>query len=137
MSNPTLEKTYKVSGAAIAANKIVYGDTTNTTNNEVVVLSATASTQRPIGVTAESTSAADKPARIVISGIAKVNVDGSGTAIDIGDQIIATTAGQGIKAAAVGATAQEVLGIALAPSAAAGDLIDVLIDRQSLVKGTV
>jgi hypothetical protein len=134
VGTPTVDATgfiaAKVTGAAIAVGKIVQGDTTNTTNSSIQVLAATASTQKPLGVTTTATTAAGEIATIQYAGICKVNVDGSGTAIDIGTQIVATTAGQGIAAPTADATERWVLGYALAPSAADGDLIPVMIDRS-------
>ncbi len=135
-SNPGLQKAYLVSDASIAVAKIVTGDTTDTTNSSVVVKGATANTDFPLGVTATSTSAADKPATILLSGIVELNVDGNASAIDINDRLVSNGSGQGVKAATASATAQQVLGYALAPSTAAGDIISVLIDRHTFVKGT-
>jgi len=101
--------------------------TSNTTNTDRVAKAATAATQVPIGVTLEPTAAADEQAAVRTGGIALVDVDGSGTAIDIGTPIMATTGGQGIAAATGGSTAQWVIGTALEPSAADGDEIAVLL----------
>jgi len=124
------------SDASIAKYKIVYGDQTDTTNIDKVVTVSTGSTQVPIGVTQFATTAEDQQVTLAVNGVTQLYVDGSGNAIDIGDKIIATSAGIGIISATPDATAQEVLGIALAPSGASGDIIPVLIARQSLVKGT-
>ena len=123
------------SDASIAIGKIVYGDTTDTTNSQKVVTVATADTHVPIGVTMTATTAADEQVTIRVSGIADVVVNGT-NAIDIGDKIVASAAGVGVIVTTTDAVVQEVLGIALAPSTANGDRISVLIARQSLVKGT-
>ena len=130
-AKPGLQMGMKVSGAAIGANKIVQGDTTNTTNKEMVVLAATASTQRLIGITAEPTTAANEIATITLTGMPLCQVDGSGTGIDIGTPITATAAGVGIAAPTADATARYTIGLAMGVSAAAGDIIPVLIDRTT------
>lgn len=124
------------SDSSIAVGKIVQGDTTDTTNSSMVVKAATADTNFPIGVTVSKTTSADEQVAIATDGIVNVYVDGSGTSLDIGTKIVATTAGVGVSVTTADDTAQEVLGVALAPSSASGDIIPVLIARQSLVKGT-
>lgn len=133
--NPTLLKAVTISDSSISAYRIVKGDTTDTTNSLMVCAAATASTVPPIGVTTDATTAADEKTTIVMGGIALVNVDGSGTAIDIGTAIVATTGGQGIAASAASNTAQYILGYALEPSAAAGDVIQVLIAPTHITNG--
>lgn len=117
----------KISDASIAVGKILQGDTTNTTNSSIVCKAATANTQVPIGVTTTATDAANEIATMQYSGTVKINVDGSGTAIDIGTLIVATTAGQGVAAPTADATSRYIVGKALAPSAADGDLIPVML----------
>jgi hypothetical protein len=72
---------------------------------------------------------------IRVFGTSLVEVDGSGTAIDINTSICATTAGVGISSSTPDAAQQWALGFALAPSAASGDTIPVLINRHLVVKG--
>ena len=115
---------------------MVKGDTTNTTNIEAVVDIAANANAVQIGVLQEAVTEANQIRTVRVAGIAIIDVDGSGTAIDIGDSIIPKAGGQGIKAAAEGATAQFAIGYALAPSAADGDEIPVLIDRHRITKGT-
>lgn len=134
--NPGLQKAYLVSDSSIAVARIVTGDTTDTTNSSVVVKLATASTDFPLGITATSTSASDKPATIILSDIAELEVDGNAGAIDINDRLVSNGSGLGVKAATASATAQQVIGYALAPSTASGDVIPILIDRFTFVKGT-
>lgn len=128
--------TAKCSDSSIAVGRLLQIDTTNTSNTELVVKAATADTQWIVGVTTDLTAAANRDVSFQIYGVCRVDVDGSGTAISEGDKIVATTAGQGVKFTAVDATSQNIVGVALAPSAADGDLIPVLIDRMDLVKGS-
>ena len=127
--------TVKISDASISKFRIVYGDTTDTTNTDLVCLAATAETTKPLGVTLEATTAADADCAIRTNGIALVEVNGT-SAIDIGDSICSTAAGVGVIASTADAAEQWAIGIALAPSAASGDIIPVLIDRHLIVKGT-
>jgi hypothetical protein len=133
---PTQFLSCVISDASSSAYRLVNGDTTDTTNTLISCAVATDATAPIIGVTTRATTAADEHTVIVTDGIAMVDVDGNSNAIDIGDFIIPTTGGQGIIAAAAGATAQYAIGIALAPSAADGDVIPVLISRTRIVKGT-
>lgn len=128
--------TAQCSDASIAVGKILQGDTTNTTNVLQVVKAATASTQVPVGITITETDAANEKLTYQYSGIALVNVDGSGTAIDIGTLIVATTAGQGVAAPTFDATARYAVGVALAPSAASGDFIPVQLGLTHFAKGS-
>jgi hypothetical protein len=120
----------KISDASIAVGKILQGDTTNTTNSSIVCKAATDSIQKPLGVTTTATDAANEIATMQYSGIVKINCDGSSNAIDIGDMIVATTAGQGIIAPTLDSTERWTIGYALAPCAADGDMIPVMIDRS-------
>lgn len=131
-----LDVTGKISDASISAARIVQGDTTNTTNTDAVFAAATAETTKPLGVTLEPTTAANQDCLIRMLGIAEVEVDGSGTAIDIGTSICATTGGVGVSSSTPDAAQQWAIGYALAPSAASGDIINVLISPHLIVKGT-
>lgn len=128
--------TVKISDASIVKGTIVQGDTTDTTNTDLVCKAATAETTKPLGVTLEATTAADADCAIRVYGVALVKVNGSTSAIDIGDSICATTAGVGVISTTPDAAQQWAIGYALAPSAASGDYIPVLIDRHLIVKGT-
>jgi len=127
--NPSPDVGMIISDASISAYRIVQGDTTDTTNANTVVKAATAATQVPIGITQQASDAADQYKTVRISGISMCEVDGSGTAIDNGTPIIATTGGVGIAATSSGSSVQWVIGFAQAPSSASGDIIPVLIDR--------
>jgi hypothetical protein len=122
----------------ITTAKLVYQDTTNSTHAQLAVLAATGETTKPLGITVSGTSSAadNLPCVVRINGIALLTVDGSGTAIDNGDSICATTAGVGVIATTPDAAQQWAIGYAMAPSAASGDIIPVLIDRHLIVKGT-
>jgi hypothetical protein len=126
----------KISDASIGKYSIVTGDTTNTTNSDRVMKAATGGTTKPLGVVQEATAAANKIAAVRVAGISKVRVNGSGTEIDIGDSIIASAGGEGVKVGAASATEQWAIGFALEPSAADNDEIDVLISPHLIVKGT-
>ena len=132
--NQSGDITVKISDASISAYRIVYGDTTDTTNTDMVMLAATGETTKPLGVTLEATTAADQNCAVRVSGIAKIEVNGT-SAIDIGDSICASTAGVGVISSTADNVAQWAIGFALAPSAASGDVIEVLIDRHMIVKG--
>lgn len=132
--HPVLPIGGKISDASISKYRIVTGDTTNTTIAVPVFKAAADSTVPALGVTYEATTAANQTCGIVVMGIAYVEVDGT-TPIDINDSIIATTGGKGVKAGAASATTQFAVGHALAPSAADGDIIPVLIDRHLIAKG--
>lgn len=133
--NPVLDIAAKISDASISKSRIVCGDTTDTTNSDLVMKAATSGADKPLGVTTELTSASDQTAAVRVEGIAEIEVDGT-SAIDIGDSIIASTGGKGVIAAAASATAQWSIGYALAPAAADGIVIPVLIDRHLIVKGS-
>jgi hypothetical protein len=132
---PVLQIGAVVSDSSISKFRIVQGDTTNTTNTTMVVAAATGETTLPVGVTYEATAAANRRCGITMGGIANVEVNGSGTAIDIGTRIVATSGGVGVANSTPDATDQYAIGIALAPSSASGDIIPVLIAPHLIVKG--
>jgi hypothetical protein len=134
--NGLIDRAMKVSDASIARYKLVKGDTVNTTNSEKVVTVATAETDKPIGITQEATTAANGIVPVRLAGIGKLQVDGNAAAIDIGDSICAGAAGVGHKATAPDADQQWAIGYALEPSAADGDIIEVMIAPHLIVKGT-
>jgi hypothetical protein len=135
-SNPTLTIGARCSDASITAGRIVTGDTTDTTNQRMVVKAATGETTQPLGITETLTDAADQNVTVVMQGIAECVVNGNSVNIDINDSIVATTGGIGVKISTLDDTPQLAIGYALAPSAADGDTIPVLIDRHHLTKGT-
>lgn len=130
-----IDASFRCSDASCAEYLLLIGDTSDTTNAVQVVKKAAASTAAVIGVSTGKTTAADQNIGVRIAGIAKVKVDGNSGAIDIGDSIVPDSSARGVKAAAASATAQEAIGYALEPSAAANDVIDVLIDRHQITKG--
>lgn len=134
--NPVLDVTANVSDSSISRYRIVQGDGTNTTTSLMVVKAATAETTKPLGITVEATTAANSQCGVRVYGVALLEVDGSGTALDIGDSVCATTGGVGVISTTPDAAQQWAIGYALAPSAASGDIIPVLIDRHLIVKGT-
>ena len=127
---------FKITDAAIAAYALVMGDTTYTTNSERVGTVATGETDKPLGVTLEATTAANQTIPVQVAGVARLKCDGNAAAIDIGDSICAGASGVGHKSTTPDATAQWAIGFALEPSAADGDIIDVLIAPHLIVKGT-
>lgn len=130
-----LDIAFSISDAAIGANILVRGDVAETTNVLRVAEIVTAATQLPIGVTMASTSTDDTEIPVRVSGIAMLEVDGNAGAIDIGDSIVGNATGQGVKAAAPDENQYKAIGYALAPSAADGDVIPVLIDRHHISEG--
>jgi len=131
-----LTSTFLISDASIAAYRLVTGDATDTTNTLAVAKAAGADTELCLGITQALTASADQPCPVRVAGISLLYVDGNAGAIDINTKIVAAANGVGVAATAADATAQEVVGIALAPSTAVGDIIPVLISRMTLVKGT-
>ena len=132
--NPGPDVSMRMSDASISAFRIVQGDTTDTTNARAVVKSATANTEVPLGVTLAPTTAADENVPIRLNGIAQVEMNGD--TVDIGSPIVATTAGKGAVAPTADATARWIVGFAMAPSAADGDVIPVRLAISLFVKGS-
>jgi hypothetical protein len=112
----------------ISVGEIVTMDTTDSTNSRKVVKAATASTDMPIGVVIEPASGTDKNCTVQYQGIVSVKVDGNAGNIAENQYIVAGS-GYGLVAPTADATKRYALGIALAPSTAQGDYIDVMIDR--------
>lgn len=131
-----LDVTAKISDASIAKFKIVIGDTTDTTNADMVMTVGTAETDKPLGITQEATTAADADCLVRMGGISKCVVDGNANAIDIGTSICAGAAGVGHASTTPDAAQQWAVGYALEPSAADGDIIKVLVSPHLIVKGT-
>jgi len=132
---PGIDITVTISDSSISAYRILQGDTTDTTNVLVVMKAATAETTKPLAVTQEATTAADAQCVVRISGVAEVEVNGSGTAIDIGTSICASTGGVGVSSSTPDNAQQWAIGYALEPSAASGDVIKVLVAPHLIVKG--
>jgi hypothetical protein len=88
-----------------------------------------ASTGRSHGILQNKPPAAGQGAVIRTSGFSKFKVDGSGTPIAAGDPLKVTTGGVGVKAVA---DKDPVLAYAAAASTAAGDIIEVMIQKFDL-----
>lgn len=113
-----------------ALTAYTFADLAGTTAKEALKASTADSGDAPFGIVAETTASGGEAA-IFYSGIGRLTVDGSSTAIAAGDKLKpgASNDGVGIKAAsdtnAYGA-------IALDPSSASGDIIRVLIERGTI-----
>lgn len=118
-----------ISDSSIEPYRILEGDTTDTTRREMVLKAASDASVPPLAVSLDSTSAADRAITVRVDGVVKIECDGSGTAIDIGDPIVATTGGKGIKADTGGTSAQWCIGTALEPCVIDGGIILVDIGR--------
>ena len=133
---PGQDLSYRLTTAASDAFRIVTTDATNSTRLNRTAVIAAASTAPAIGILQNGVTAANEQVAVRISGISALIVNGNSVNIAAGDQIVATTAGVGIKIAAVGATAQHVIGIAQEPATTDGATIDILIQQAHVVKGT-
>ena len=131
-----LTDTFLISDASIAAYRFVTGDGTDTTNILQVAKAAGADTELCLGITQALTASADQPCPVRMLGTSLLYVDGNAGAIDIGTKLVAAASGVGVAATTPDAVAQEVGAIALAPSAAVGDIILVKLVQMTLVKGT-
>ena len=130
-----VDMTFISTAGTLAEAVLVTGDTSNTTNALKAVVVATGDTVVPIGVSNESSDAANQQVSIRISGVVLLTVDGNAGAIDINDSIVSNGAGSGVKATAEDQSAQWAIGFALEPSTAAGEQILVLIDRHRITEG--
>lgn len=97
---------------------------------------ATANTDKVIGVLLESVTSANQKKPVQVSGVAMLRVNGNSPNIAAGDDIVAGAGGVGVHSASVNDTQQQVIGIALQPATTDDVLIEVLIGRHNLVKGT-
>ncbi len=132
--NEVLDRGVTISDASASKNRLLQGDTTDTTNSLEVYKLATGETTKPLAVLLEPTTEADQPSNARFSGVAVIEMNGD--TIDIGDSIVATTAGKGAIATTPDAAQQWAIGMALQPSSSDGDKIKVLIDRHLITKGT-
>jgi len=123
-----LDKTFRITDTTIAVGRIVKGDTVNSTNADACALAATADSDIALGVTLDATTADDTPIPIRMNGIALVECNGNSVNIAIGDRIVPTTAGVGIKATAADGTEAWAVGIALEPCTVDGALIEVWVN---------
>lgn len=126
----------KISDAAATEFSILQGDTTDTTNYDLVYKLATGETTKPLGIIQETTDEADVLATVRKMGISRCRVDGSGTAIDVGTSIVASSDGIGKSSSTPDAAQQWAIGFAEGVSSASGDIIDVFISPHLIVKGT-
>jgi hypothetical protein len=84
---------------------------------------------RSIGILQNKPDAAGKGAVVRLSGTSKLQVDGSGTAITVGLPLKPNAIGRGIAAS----TDKDHVGaIAMEPSTAAGDVIEVILEKYDL-----
>lgn len=125
-----------VSDSSSTKYRFMTGDTTDTTNLVIAVKAATGETTPPIGILQEGSSAADAVRTLRIYGTAKLEVDGSGTAIDINTLLVAKAGGVGVSSTTPDAAQQWVGARSLGVSTASGDIILVKIVDILLVKGT-
>lgn len=99
-------------------------DTTNTSTTKAVLKKAGANAQ-VAAVLMEACTAANDQCRVTwVGNIVQMPSDGSGTAISEGDYLKTDSSARVVKAAT---DKDKVVGIALAPSTAAGDLIPVVL----------
>lgn len=122
----------KCSDSSIAEFRIVTIDTTDTTQDELVVKAATGSTVPLVGITLDNTDSADLNVTYRMYGIAKLRVLGNSDNISEGDLLVASTGGKGIKFSSPSGTTQFIIAQALAPSTADNDIIRVQIMMQNV-----
>jgi hypothetical protein len=124
----------RISDSSISKYRIVTGDTTDTTVALCVMKANTGETTQSLGVTQTATTAADENATVRVYGISLVEM-GSDT-VDINSSVTAEAGGKGAVSTTPDAAQQWAIGFALAPSAADGNIIPVLISPHLIVKGT-
>ncbi len=107
---------------AVYENTAAMIDTSNTTNTKIVCKTATAGAQ-VVGIFKEDIASGYKGKIALAAPIVFFKVAGNSTAISEGDYLIVTTGGHGIKSTT---DRDKIVGIALAPSAASGDVIPIL-----------
>lgn len=122
MSVPTLIRSF-TAAAAIGQNRIVHVSAA-----EQVSQSA-AATAAMVGVCVQpGGAAAGAPCDVALEGIAEVV---AGAAISVGALVTADAQGRAIAASAAAGANIRVLGVALEPATAAGDIIPVLLSQGS------
>lgn len=109
---------------------VVVGTGSTATTRKATI--ATASTSPLLGVLQAPTTAANTSETVRLRGISKLEVNGNSINITAGDKLVATTGGVGIPASEASDTEQWLIGIALAPSEADGDIIPVLLSTETL-----
>jgi hypothetical protein len=120
---------------AVSQYRFVVGDTSKTTNSKMYVAAAAGSTVPVLGISQNAVANGDDAEHLAfaIVGRSYLEVNANSENLDIGDRLVPTTGGVGIKASAASGTEQHIGAIALEPSTADGDVIRVLIVRQSLL----
>lgn len=118
MSNVLLFKNF-TAAAAIAAFRIVKLSAVDT------VVPAAAATDGLIGVNADVAPALGERCDVALQGIAFVE---AGAAVALGAMVTSDAVGRGVTAAPVAGANVRVIGIALEPAVAAGDVIRVLLE---------
>ena len=114
--------------SGIGSYLFVKPDASESTANNIREALAVDATVPVMGITQDTTTAIGQIQSVAIPGqYGKLVVDGSGTAIVPGTLLIPNSSGRGVPAGAASATAQWVGAIALENSAAAGDVIPVLL----------
>ena len=121
----TRQAGFKCSTDSIGAYLFVKLDTSSSTANETVVAQGTAGAQ-VLGVTYESTAAADRNVGVNLEGVCFLKVDGNTAAISAGDRLKSDANGKGVP---VAANNDEYGTIALCASSADDDVIPVLIQK--------
>lgn len=122
MSNPGLLKSL-IAGAALSAFRILKYSAADT-----VVLGA-AATDSLIGVSNEVGAASGERQDVIFTGVAFVE---AGAAITLGAFVTSDATGRAVTPAPAAGTNNRIIGIAMEPAAAAGDVIRVLIQQGSL-----
>ena len=121
----TRQAGFKCSTDSIGAYLFVMLDTSGSSASETVVKQATAGAQA-LGVTYESTAAANRNVGVNLEGVCYLKVDGDTAAISAGDRLKSDANGKGVP---VAADFDEFGAIALCDSAADDDVIPVLIQK--------
>jgi hypothetical protein len=108
---------------AVAAFTIVRG-----TANAGEATPATAATDKILGVADSVPQAAGNMVDVAIEGIHKVV---AGAAFDAGDMLMTDTQGRAIRAVFAAGQTRHVIGKALAPAVAAGDIVAFLVSPSA------
>ena len=112
--------------AAIPAFTIVKG-----TANAGEATPATAATDKILGVSDSVGQSAGNMVDVAIEGVHKVT---AGAAFDAGDMLMSDAQGRAIRALFAAASTRHVIGKALAPAVAAGDIVAFLVS-PSVIAG--
>lgn len=128
-------QTYTITDSSSEAFRLVKHNSGSTVTSKKGTI-ATANTDKVFGILLESVTAANQKKPVQISGMGILRVNGNSPNIAAGDDIVSTSGGIGVQAASVDDTQQQVIGIAQQPATTDDVLIEVLIGRHNLVKGT-